>query len=134
MWFRRARRVVKKLKDKKIMIYNDISGTRVPQFMPIHPGKLWAYTRQLSQDETHAARIASSQEERLFIINWRGDLHPSFVIRYRDKWYHITRIDPYEDYKNDIQIYVETKAGGNPKDTELIPFDPALRSMRRVSR
>lgn len=120
----------KHLKDKKINLYKSVRvakdkegfGTR--RWEPIHPGSLWAYTRQLSAREFYEAAAQQFQEERLFVVNWHRDIVPGMVVRYRDNWYEITRIDPLEDYKADVKLYVKEAVGGNrPRDEELQPYE-----------
>ena len=118
-----------KLKDKKIAIYKAIHGLKdsegftKKQWQPIHTGMLWAYTRQLSAKEFFAAAAQQFQEERLFVINWRTDIAPGIVIRYRDNWFEIVRVDPLEDYKADIKLYVkEAICGTRPKEDEFLMY------------
>ena len=62
------------------------------------------------------------QEERLFAFDWRSDIAPGMVIRYRDNWFEIVCVDPLEDYKADIKLYVKEAIGGMlPKKDELFP-------------
>ena len=119
-----------KLKDKKIIIYKDVSGKDsagfpVYGYKPIHPGKLWAYTRQLSAKEFYASAQVQVNEERLFTVNWRSDLEvleaDKLYISYNGLWYHLTRIDTYEDYKKDIYLYAT--AGSTKAPGSLLPYD-----------
>lgn len=100
----------KRLKDKKIEILGFINTAEpgdMPneEWSPIHDGKLWAYIRQLSSTEYVAAKQIKSEEEILFVINWRNDITDSMVIKYNGLFYGIRRIDTFEGYKNDLQIY-----------------------------
>jgi SPP1 family predicted phage head-tail adaptor len=103
----------KKLKDKKIQILEIIEigepGEMPKQsWEPIHEGGLWAYVRQLSAKEYYAAAAIQAGEEMLFIINWRDDIKSTtHVIKYKDQYYNIKRIDTYEGYKQDLQIYAD---------------------------
>ena len=117
------------LKDKKIVIFEAIPGTKDKEgftkkhWQPIHIGSLWAYTRQLSAKEFFAAAAQQFQEERLFVVNWRTDIAPGMVVCYRDNWFEIVRVDPFEDYKADVKLYVkETIGGKQPKEFELLPY------------
>jgi len=84
---------------------------------------LWAYARQLSAKEFFAAVARQSQEERLFVVNWRTDIALGMVIRYRDSWFEVVRVDPLEDYKADIKLYVKEAIGGmRPREDELILY------------
>lgn len=103
----------KKIKDKKISIYQNYEGTDSAGF-PVSGVKLvalevWAYTRQLSAKEYYASAQVQVDEDRLFTINWRDDIQvmdiKDLYIFYKDLWYKVTRIDTYEDYKKDIQVY-----------------------------
>lgn len=114
------------LKDKKIMIYlktsvKDDDGFYTEGYKPIHPGKLWAYVRQLSSREYFAAAQVQNTEEMLFTINWRSDLNETMFIDYKGVWYDIKRIDTFEDYKNDIHIYA-SEAAQKPAPSEIFPY------------
>ena len=117
------------LKDKKIAIYKAVHGVKDKEgftkkrWEPIYAGALWAYTRQLSVKEFFAAAARQFQEERLFVINWRNDITPGMVVRYRDNWFEIVHVDPLEDYKVDIKLYVKEAMGGmRPKEGELLSY------------
>jgi len=103
-----------KLKDKKIIIYKGTStvnqnGYTIMTYTPIHSGKLWAYVRQTSGGEFYAAMAQHVKEEMLFVVNWRADLDlsaaQSYFIEYKGTWYDVQRVDTYEGYKEDIQLY-----------------------------
>lgn len=120
----------KKLKDKKIIIYKeskgkDEDGFPVNGYKPIHAGKLWAYTRQLSAKEFYASAQVNVNEDRLFTINYLEGLNvleaKNLYISYNNLWYNITRIDTYEDYKKDINIYAT--AGTTNAPGTLLPYD-----------
>lgn len=111
----------KQLKDKKIQILVSTT-TAIPGKTPkktwalMHTGTLWAYVRQLSQLEYFSAKAASLKEEMLFVINWRNDIDPlKTCIKYKDKYYYVSRVDTYEGYKQDLKLFA---AGGsvNPPD------------------
>ena len=41
-----------------------------------------------------------------FTVNWRNDINAAdCFIRYKDKFYDITRIDTFEGYKEDLKLY-----------------------------
>ena len=51
---------MRSLKDKKIILYKkstvkDSAGFATTKYAPIHPGRIWAYARQLSANEYYAA-------------------------------------------------------------------------------
>ncbi len=105
-----------KHKDKKITIYKfttteDADGYETTAYAPIHPGKLWAYVRQQSASEYYASKALQIAEDMLFVVNWRADLTTAaardFYIEYKGSWYDIQRIDTFEGYKEDIQIYAK---------------------------
>ena len=103
-----------KLKDKKIQILaatyeTDPEGFQTESLTPIAP-PLWAYFRQLSGKEVYAAASIHAVEEVQFVINWRDDITTAHVIRYKGADYDITRVDPFEGYKNDITIYCKKRA------------------------
>ena len=78
---------------------------------------------QLSAKEFFAAAAQQFQEERLFVVNWRRDIAPGMLIRYRENWFEIVRVDPLEDYKADIKLYVKEAIGGmRPKEGELLSY------------
>jgi SPP1 family predicted phage head-tail adaptor len=112
-----------KLKDKKIEIWGfteDINdhGFPVEVWKPIHEGTLWAYYRQLSGREFYASAMVNSTEEVVFSINWRNDLNTDLLIKYAGKFYDITRIDDYEGYKKDLNIYCKLSANQNQTNPE----------------
>lgn len=120
----------RKHKDKKIIIYQVISeqdsdGYNTSVYRPIHPGKLWAYVRQLSATEYFAAAALQVTEEMLFSVNWRADLIAEnvreYYILYKGVWYDIQRIDVFEGYKSDIQLY--TKVTRAPAANEIKPYE-----------
>jgi len=117
-----------KLKDKKIMIYRqgvvgrDPANQPIVGFTPIHPGKLWAYFRQLSAREFFAGKMVQYEETALFRINHRDDLQPTFLILFNDEWFDIGRVDIFEGGKNDITIYVKT-AKTAPKPENVFPYN-----------
>ena len=121
----------RKLKDKKIMIYKkESSGPSAPiggytaKWKPIHLGSLWAYVRQLSQTELFTARTLLSEEELLFVVNWRADIDVRHYVLHKETWYNIVRVDTFEAYKSDLTIYAkEMNLGGIPKPEDIIPYD-----------
>ena len=121
---------IKRHKDKKIVIYNSVHGQgemgyTVVGYKPIHPGKLWAYVRQLSGQERLAALSIQIEKALLFVINWRKYLSTSaakknLYLEYNVCWYNITRIDTFGGYKEDLQLY--GKPGYHPKESELLRY------------
>jgi SPP1 family predicted phage head-tail adaptor len=108
-----------RLKDKKIIIYKEVQGEPDPDgyggstvtYQPVHTGKLWAYVRQLSQQEVFEAMRVSVDEDMLFVVGWDSTiatLRPgSSYLKYKSKCFEITRIDTFEGYKEDLQIYAK---------------------------
>lgn len=116
------------IKDKKIVIYSpeydNTGGVQSEKWKPIHPGTLWAYTRQLSASEFFAAAATQYQESAFFTVNWRDDIDTYMQIRYKGVWYMITRIDTFEGYKDNLKIYVKTSIGGHiPSEEDVLPFE-----------
>ena len=47
------------------------------------------------------------------------------MVRYRGKWYRVTRVDTKDDYNGEVFVYVENANGGwIPKNTEIMPYTP----------
>ena len=117
-------------KDKKIMIYrseNVAEPGSMPRngYKPIHPGKLWAYVRQQSAGEYYAAKAVQVTEEMLFVVNWRADLITpdanELYIEYKGVWYDVQRIDTFEGYKEDIQVYAKLSPS-TPSEDDIYPY------------
>lgn len=70
---------------------------------------IWAYYRQLSSKEYHAAGAAGYKDSVLFRINWRDDIDNTMTILFKGREYNITRIDDFEGYKKDLVIYATEK-------------------------
>ncbi|WP_352399092.1 phage head closure protein [Anaerotignum sp.] len=102
--------MVKKLKDKKIELFkkeyieDDIGQQRLV-LSNITPSPIWAYFRQLSGQEYFAAASTQATEEVLFTINWRNDIDTYIQVKFRGKFYNITRIDSFEGNKTDLNLY-----------------------------
>ena len=114
------------LKDKKITIYKKVIteddwGNRISSYQPIHPGKLWAYVRQLSAKEYFAAAAVQNTEEMLFTVNWRPDITPQMYIEYKGVWYDIQRVDTFEGYKENLHLYASQTIHA-PRESDIIPY------------
>lgn len=116
------------LKDKQAAIYKAVKGYNDDYgiyhkggYAPIHKSPfLWCYTRQQSQDQVLEAKQYGSDETRLFIFNYRDDVELYQYIKYRGKWYTITRVDTMHDNKGDLYVYVQdTAVGDTPADSEI---------------
>jgi len=46
------------------------------------------------------------------VVNWRTDIMPGMVVRYRDNWFEVVRVDSLEDYMADIKLYVNDSLFG----------------------
>ncbi len=115
------------LKDKKIKIYKkvlteDDIGNQIAAYKPIHPGKLWAYVRQLSAKEYFAAAQVQNKEEMLFTVNWRPDINPHMYIEYKGRWYNIERVDTFEGYKENLHLYASEMTCA-PDEKEILPYN-----------
>ena len=116
-------------KDKKVVIYragdfSEPGSMPVTGYKPIHPSKLWAYVRQLSGQERYAAMSVQVDEEMLFVVNWRQDLirgSRSLYIEHNGTWYDITRVDTFEGYKEDLQLYGKALLQP-PDESEILPY------------
>jgi len=114
---------MRSLKDKKIILYRaehvkDSAGFATALYKPLHPGRLWAYVRQLSAKEFMAARAVQQSEEMLFVINWRRDVDADCFVEYRGVFYNVTRVDTFEGYKEDLRVY-GARLGGQPGEGEV---------------
>lgn len=112
-------------KDKRAEIYKESRhtneyGDTISGYKPISAAPLWCYTKQLTQDQIYKAMAVSSAETRLFVFNYRKDIEVLDSIKYKDKWYSITRVDTQNDYNTDIFVYVEE--GYTPEDYEILPY------------
>ncbi len=102
-----------KLKDKKIEILAETSvinenGYPETVLQAICP-PVWAYFRHLSGKEIFAANAVNVQEEVLFTINWRDDVTPAHVVRYKGMLWDVTRVDTFEGYKADLTLYCKRR-------------------------
>lgn len=112
-----------KLKDKKIRILQYIHSTDeygfgLDEWRPIHSGRLWAYYRQLSGSEFFSSAMVNETEDVVFTANHRTDVSSEMLIEYGGKYYEITRIDDFEGYKDDLNIYCKLAADQNIEVTE----------------
>lgn len=106
----------KKLKDKKIDLYASVTGKDeegfpTTEFKAIASG-LWAYVRSLSRKEIYADGGNQTDDSILFVINYREDVKQidsatPFYVKYKDIFYKIVRVDPFEFYKDDLYLYCQ---------------------------
>lgn len=101
------------LKDKKINVIGKIYQKDEHGIdKPIYAYRLrgiWAYTRQLSQDQIFSAKAYGNNETRLFVINYHDCVRQYDTIEYDGKFFSVTRIDTDDDYKTDMYIYVKVE-------------------------
>lgn len=105
-----------RLKDKKVHIVQAknaqlADGSWGTEYRPVHPGKVWAYRRQIGGSEYYATATAGLSESVVYFVNWRDDLTEPGEARWvveGNRAYKVTRIDTYEGYKRDIALYCET--------------------------
>ncbi len=104
------------LKDKKITLLELVVTGRdkwenpITEKRPIENGKnIWAYVRHTSGREYYAARATQTEEEKVFVINWRDDITTENLIEYKGEEYDIVRIDDFEGYKENLKLYAKTK-------------------------
>lgn len=119
---------MKLLKDKKIIIYKGEAKIGVEpgsNYRPIHPGKLWAYVRQISSKEYYLMSATEVEEEIMFAINWRSGFtalsSKGLYVVYGGNWYNITRVDTYEGYKDTLKLYGKTTAA--PSDSNILEYE-----------
>ena len=111
------------LKDKKAYVYKKTDGYQ-DEYGIWHKGGyakvgyLWCYTRMLSQSLTYDAKVAGTDETRLFVFNWNEEIKPYTYVYYKGTWYQVTRTDTTNDYKGDVYTYVQDcPAGDKPNIT-----------------
>lgn len=121
-----------KLKDKKIQILKyteteDSSGFPIKGYMPIHSQpKVWAYFKHLSASLFFASAQVNLNEEVIFTVNWLKSLKSSdtenLKILYSGTLYQVTRVDTYEGYKRDINLYAKFEEADF--SGKILPYDP----------
>lgn len=107
------------LKDKKALIYR--KNERGQYYTPLTASAIWCYTKQLTENQIFAARMYLDDETRLFVFNFRDDIKQYDVIKYKDAWYSITRIDTMDDYNGELFVYVKN-IKINPKGEQIKPY------------
>ena len=115
------------LKDKKAMIYKNVriqEPGRMPQskYIPIAASSLWCYASQLSQDRIYQAKAVGEDENRFFVFNHLTNVVVDDALLYRDKWYHITRVDTEDDYNTDTFIYCDDMST-QPSSSEILDYE-----------
>ena len=121
-----ANKYKRKLKDKKVIIYQEVYEPTLPYvdkraYRPVHPGKLWAYIRQLSAGEFYAAKAVQQTEEVIFTVNYRPDISQKCAVSYKGVFYDITRVDTFEGYKDNLHLYATIKQN-QPSEDIILPY------------
>lgn len=117
------------MKDKQIKLIkrtaaSNAGGYARVTYQYMTEGFIWAYTRQLSQDQMYAAHAHMTEEERFFVVNYRNDLKLYDMVEYKGVFYSITRLDTQDDYNTDLFIYVEkAKPGDYPRAGSILPYE-----------
>lgn len=106
------------LKDKKCEVYkidNRPHGVGEDDEL-ILIGKIWCYSKQLSQNlVAEAGVIYANNETRMFVVNYNSEIDQDCFIEYRDQWYKVTRVDTTDDYNGEMFVYVEEYKGSLDK-------------------
>lgn len=99
------------IKDKKVQIFalNTKIIANYEQVVKtyIHSkesGGIWAYVRELSENERFTARAVQVEETTQFKIVYNPKLTTELFIEYGDKTYEIVSIDKFEYNKTDVII------------------------------
>ena len=114
-----------KLKDKKALIYRNIeikgnTGNTTMQWQPISEAALWCFTQNLSGEITNNKLVIENEETRLFVFNYHFDIKQGYFIRYKNKWYEITRTNTTGDYNDEIFVY--TRDVTAPENSDILAF------------
>ena len=123
----KGREGMRSLKDKKIILYKkhtvkDNEGFSTTKYTPVHAGRIWAYVRQLSASEYYASQALQQKEEMFFTVNWRNDITAAdCFVEYKGIFYDITRIDTFEEYKEDLKLYA-TLLASQPQPGDIEPW------------
>lgn len=118
----------KRLRDKKITIYKRKTiddGSLMPDVVydPIHPGKIWAYVRQVSDEEIFKAGGDYSRKSMLFEIAWRDDVKPEgYFVEYKGTFYNVKKMDTFEGYKDTIKLIGDSFIS-QPKASEILEYN-----------
>lgn len=100
------------LKDKKVMLIGSSSNQTPNGYLDttykyITSTPIWAYTSQLSQEQSYYCHALGGDETRLFVVNYRNDLNLYDLVEYKGQYYSITRLDTTDGYNGDLFIYVK---------------------------
>ena len=101
----------KEVKDKKIRVFKTVVravwGFEKVYKKYIHSeesGGVWAYVRQLSENERVSAKAVQTEQTILFKVVANPKLTNDLYIEFAGKTYNIVSIDPYEFNKTDLVI------------------------------
>jgi len=120
-------------KDKKAQVYFQSDGYKDDYGVyhkggvyPIAASSLWCYARQNSQSLSFGNGVAYVNEEsRFFVFNNNEKIKQGRLIKYKDAWYTIQRVDTADDYNGDMFVYADdTPTGEIPKQSDIKPYDP----------
>lgn len=89
------------LKTKIIADYEQVVKTYIHSK---ESGGLWAYVRELSENERFSAQAVQVEETTQFKIVYNQKLNTELFIEFGNKTYEIVSIDKYEFNKTDVII------------------------------
>lgn len=89
------------LKTKKIDNYEQVVKTYIHSK---ESGGIWAYVRELSENERFSARAVQVEETTQFKIVYNPKLTTELYIEFAGKTYEIVSIDKFEFNKTDVVI------------------------------
>lgn len=95
----------KKVKDKKIKIFQEISNEFGLTKKYIHPENtsLYAYVRQLSANERNQFNAIQDGSAIEFVINHRK-IQTDMLVEFKNKTYQMGPPDHFEFYSNDVKF------------------------------
>ena len=98
-----------RLKDKRAEFFKRTSvkdNRGVVTYLGRAVSPLWCYTQNLSGDILNSPPVIQNNETRLFVFNFRADFAQGDFVRYKGKWYEITRFNTTADYNDEVYAYV----------------------------
>ena len=112
------------MKDKKADVYEVIEDDRgTIWWRPITPAPMWCYSRLVSESKKYEAGIAGESISRDFIFNYNVKIEVDFLIKYKDTWYQIQRVDTQDDYKVDMHVTTrECPTGDLPRKNRILDY------------
>lgn len=101
----------KDIKDKKIKLFRifsaKINGYEAIVKQYIHSeisGGLWAYVRELSENEKFSAKAVQVDETIMFMVVFNPKITSDLYIEFDENTYNIVSIDKYQFNKTDVVI------------------------------